>query len=216
MPNDAMQQATENIERFARRDRLFLNNPVIMQGLGLAPLIVANTTVKNAVMLSVAVFLLLIPTRVVAATVSRFTFYRFRGMMYALVASVVYIGVYWVMSRIFPAADIALLGLYLPLLVMDPIVLKRYERPQREEENVALKKGFITAAGYALALLVVAAVREIIGMGTFYGLPVFKSDPLPMAILPAGGFMLLAVIMAVWRGAVYSFKKQMNMEAKQV
>lgn len=47
-----------DVEKRARRDRVFLNNPVIMQGLGLAPLIVAATTLKNDVMLSVAVLLL--------------------------------------------------------------------------------------------------------------------------------------------------------------
>ena len=60
-----------DVEKRARRDRVFLNNPVIMQGLGLAPLIVAATTLKNGVMLSVAVLLLLTPTRVLAALLSR-------------------------------------------------------------------------------------------------------------------------------------------------
>ena len=59
-----------DVEKRARRDRVFLNNPVIMQGLGLAPLIVAATTLKNGVMLSVAVLLLLTPTRVLAALLS--------------------------------------------------------------------------------------------------------------------------------------------------
>lgn len=58
---------SENMTRIARRDRVFLNNPVIMQGMGLAPLVVAATTAQNALMLSVAVILLLTPVRVIAA-----------------------------------------------------------------------------------------------------------------------------------------------------
>ena len=87
-----------DVEKRARRDRVFLNNPVIMQGLGLAPLIVAATTLKNGVMLSVAVLLLLTPTRVLAALLSRFAYFRFRGLTYALTAAAVFVGVRYVMG----------------------------------------------------------------------------------------------------------------------
>ncbi|MEG2671707.1 MAG: Rnf-Nqr domain containing protein [Ruthenibacterium sp.] len=205
------EERAEALERTARRDRIFLNNPVIMQGLGLAPLIVADSSLKNAVMLSVAVILLLMPTRVIAAVLSRFIHFRFRGLTYALTSATVYIGVLWAMNHLFPAADLALLGLYLPLLVVDPIVLKRYERPQRERMDTAFQKGLITSIGYALVLILVGMVREILGAGTLYGAVIFKTALFPIAKLPAGGFMLLALMMALWRGAVFSFKKQMNM-----
>ena len=72
---------SENMERIARQDRIFLNTPVIMQGMGLAPLVVAATNGMNALMLSVAVLLLLTPTRVVAAMICR----TGRGQLRALV-----------------------------------------------------------------------------------------------------------------------------------
>ena len=53
-------------EKFAHHDRVFLNNPVVMQGMGLAPLVVLATTGKNALMLAVAVALLLTPSRMLA------------------------------------------------------------------------------------------------------------------------------------------------------
>ena len=46
--------------KFAHHDRVFLNNPVVMQGMGLAPLVVLATSGQNAVMLAVAVALLLV------------------------------------------------------------------------------------------------------------------------------------------------------------
>lgn len=48
--------------KFAHHDRVFLNNPVVMQGMGLAPLVVLATSGQNAVMLAVAVALLLVPS----------------------------------------------------------------------------------------------------------------------------------------------------------
>lgn len=205
-------QAT--VEKRARRDRIFLNNPVMMQGLGLAPLIVAATTLKNGVMLSTAVFLLLTPTRVLAALLSRFSYFRFRGLTYALTAAAVYAGARYVMGFLYTPAELALLGLYLPLLVADPIVLKRYERPQRERTRTALRKGLVTSCGYILALLAISALREVLGLGTLLGSPVLSSALFPMAQLPSGGFMVTALVMCVWRAAAASVKKQLSLEVE--
>lgn len=202
-------------EKRARRDRVFLNNPVIMQGLGLAPLIVAATTLKNGIMLSTAVVLLLTPTRVLAALLSRFSYFRFRGLIYALTAAAVYVGARYLMGLVYAPAELALLGLYLPLLVADPIVLKRYERPQRERTRTALRKGLITSCGYILVLLMVSALREVLGLGTLLGAPVLDRALFPMAQLPSGGFMVVALLMCVWRAAVSSVKKQMSLEEEQ-
>lgn len=202
------------VEKRARRDRIFLNNPVIMQGLGLAPLIVAATTLKNGVMLSTAVFLLLTPTRVLAALLSRFLYFRFRGLTYAVTAAAVYAGARYLMGFLYTPAELALLGLYLPLLVADPIVLKRYERPQRERTRTALRKGLITSCGYIAALLFIAALRELLGLGTLFGAPVMHGALFPMAQLPSGGFMLTALVMCVWRAAAAGVKKQMSLEVE--
>lgn len=208
-------QLHASVEKRARRDRVFLNNPVIMQGLGLAPLIVAATTLKNGLMLSTAVLLLLTPTRVLAALLSRFSYFRFRGLTYALTAAVVYIGARYVMGLLYSPAELALLGLYLPLLIADPIVLKRYERPQRERTRTALRKGLITTCGYVLALLLISALREVLGLGTLLGSAVMSRALFPMAQLPSGGFMLTALVMCVWRAAATSVKNQMNLEVEQ-
>ena len=58
-------------EKFAHHDRIFKNNPVVMQGMGLAPLVVLATSGKNAAMLAVAVALLLTPSRMLACFLSR-------------------------------------------------------------------------------------------------------------------------------------------------
>ena len=58
-------------EKFAHHDRVFLNNPVVMQGMGLAPLVVLATNGQNALMLAVAVALLLTPSRLLACLLSR-------------------------------------------------------------------------------------------------------------------------------------------------
>lgn len=202
--------------RIARRDRIFLNNPVIMQGMGLAPLVVAATTARNALMLSVAVILLLTPVRVIAALLARTGYYRFRGLIYCLTSATVYIGVYYALQAIFDV-EILQLGIYLPLLVVEPLIIKRYERPQKERLVTALKKGLRTTCGYVLVLMLMGCVREVLTTATLFeqAIPRIPADLFPMASLPAGGFLLLGVVCAVWRSAVNRYKKYVNMEAKR-
>ena len=202
--------------RIARRHRIFLNNPVIMQGMGLAPLVVAATTARNALMLSVAVILLLTPVRVIAALLARTGYYRFRGLIYCLTSATVYIGVYYALQAIFDV-EILQLGIYLPLLVVEPLIIKRYERPQKERLVTALKKGLRTTCGYVLVLMLMGCVREVLTTATLFdhAIPRIPADLFPMASLPAGGFLLLGVVCAVWRSAVNRYKKYVNMEAKR-
>ena len=63
MKRHAAELLTRDPERFFHHDRVFLNNPVVMQGMGLAPLVVLATSGQNALMLAVAVALLLTPSR---------------------------------------------------------------------------------------------------------------------------------------------------------
>ena len=202
--------------RIARRDRIFLNNPVIMQGMGLAPLVVAATTARNALMLSVAVILLLTPVRLIAALLARTGYYRFRGLIYCLTSATVYIGVYYALQAIFDV-EILQLGIYLPLLVVEPLIIKRYERPQKERLVTALKKGLRTTCGYVLVLMLMGCLREVLTTATLFeqAIPRIPADLFPMASLPAGGFLLLGVVCAVWRSAVNRYKKYVNMEAKR-
>lgn len=100
-------------EKFAHHDRVFLNNPVVMQGMGLAPLVVVATTGQNGLMLAAAVTLLLVPSRVLACLLSRLFPLNSenpapeelqkkllpRALVYSLSASVVYLAAYPILMQ---------------------------------------------------------------------------------------------------------------------
>ncbi len=203
------QQIIDGVNRRVRKDRVLLNNPVIMQGLGIAPLIVAATSAENALVLMVAVTVLLTPTRILAALLCHIIPVRFKGAIYALCSAAVYIPAFFVVSYFFDTAQISQVGLYLPLLVIDPIVLKRYESATNESASKAIKKGFVTTVGYVLVLFTVGCVRELLGTGTIFGAVVFTMAPMPIALLPAGGFIVLAILMMIWRSCVNIIKNTM-------
>ena len=60
-------------------------------------------------------------------------------------------------------------------------------------------KGIITSLGYILMLLLISGLREFLGAGALMGTQVMKNALFPMAQLPSGGFILLALVIAVAR-----------------
>ncbi len=204
----------QNMERLKRRDRILLNNPVIMQGLGIAPIVIPATNLRNAVIMAVAVLLLLTPTRMLATFIGQHTGYKFRAILYVLTAGVVYIGVGYTLDILFGPA-VQNLGIYLGLLVVEPLILKRYASPKRERLVTSFKKGILTTLGFCLVLFIVAGTRELLATGQLYGAEVIRSTLLPMAAMPSGGFIILGLLVAVWRSAVAVFQSRVSAEREE-
>lgn len=215
MKDDRVRYFADNMERLSRRDRVLLNNPVIMQGLGIAPIVIPATTLQNGWIMAVAVMLLLTPTRVIATIIGQRTGYKMRAVVYALTAGLVYVGVGYIMEYIF-GTSVGNVGIYLPLLVLEPLIIKRYNSPKRERVTTSLKKGILTTVGFCLVILLMSSLREVLATGTLGGQIVFKASLLPIAAMPAGGFITLGFVVAVWRGLVNSFKKKISVEARHV
>ena len=211
-------------DKFAHHDRVFLNNPVVMQGMGLAPLVVLATSGQNAVMLAAAVALLLVPSRVLACLLSRLvplhdedpapeTLQKKllpRALVYGFSTAVVYLAAYPILNGLF-GVELLSLGIYLPMLVVEPMLIYRFGRVQ-ETMHKAFSKGVRITVGYILLLLLVGCVREWLAMGTVFGLPVSR-PVLPMANMPAGGFLVLGVLCAVWRALAQHRKRYLKTEA---
>ena len=212
--------------KFAHHDRVFLNNPVVMQGMGLAPLVVLATSGQNAVMLAAAVALLLVPSRVVACLLSRLVPLRDedpsqeelqkkllpRALIYAFSPAVVYLAAYPILNAVF-GTDLLMLGIYLPMLVVEPLLTYRFGRVQ-ETVHKAVSKGLRITVGYALLLVLLGCVREWLSAGTVFGAAVGSRALLPMASMPAGGFIVLGVLCAVWRTLAKKHKNYLTSEAR--
>ncbi|NLW79840.1 MAG: electron transporter RnfE [Ruminococcaceae bacterium] len=215
MKDDRVRYFAENMDRLSRRDRVFLNNPVIMQGLGLAPIVIPANSVMSAAVLAMGVLLLLTPTRIIATLIGQHVGFKMRAVVYALTAGVVFIAVAYIMESLF-GTQLLSVGIYLPLLVMEPLIVKRFENPQKERIVTSFKKGILTTIGFCLVLFIMAALREVLALGTLGGIEIFRGPLLPMASMPAGGFILLGVVAAIWRAAVNAFKKNVSLGVKKL
>ena len=214
-------------DKFAHHDRVFLNNPVVMQGMGLAPLVVVATTGQNSLMLAAAVALLLVPSRLLACLLSRLVPLQDeeptpeqlqkkllpRAILYAASAAVVYLAAYPILSLVF-GTGLLNLGIYLPMLVVEPLLTYRFGRVQ-ETMKKAVSKGIRITVGYGLLLLLLGCVREWLSAGTVFG-HVLSRPVLPMASMPAGGFIVLGVLCAVWRALAQKRKAYLTKEARNL
>ena len=193
--------------KFAHHDRVFLNNPVVMQGMGLA---------------------LLVPSRVVACLLSRLVPLRDedpsqeelqkkllpRALIYAFSPAVVYLAAYPILNAVFGTGLLSL-GIYLPLLTVEPLLTYRFGRVQ-ETVHKAVSKGLRITVGYALLLVLLGCVREWLSVGTVFGAAVGSRALLPMASMPAGGFIVLGVLCAVWRALAKKRREYLEKEARSL
>ena len=199
-----------------------------MQGMGLAPLVVLATSGQNAVMLAAAVALLLVPSRVVACLLSRLVPLRDedpsqeelqkkllpRALIYAFSPAVVYLAAYPILNAVFGTGLLSL-GIYLPLLTVEPLLTYRFGRVQ-ETVHKAVSKGLRITVGYALLLVLLGCVREWLSAGTVFGAAVGSRALLPMASMPAGGFIVLGVLCAVWRALAKKRREYLEKEARSL
>ena len=105
------------------------------------------------------------------------------------------------------------LGIYLPMLVVEPLLTYRFGRVQ-ETVHKAVSKGVRITVGYALLLLVIGMVREWLSLGTVFGAPVGRWALLPLAKMPAGGFIVLGILCAIWRAAAAKRREFLKKEAQ--
>ena len=104
------------------------------------------------------------------------------------------------MSAFFPAIYRAL-GVYLKLIVVFAIILARAEVfASKNRPLPALMDGFGMGLGFLVAMLVAGTLREVIGSGTFWGIPLFGADyqPILMVILAPGGFITIGLLIGLF------------------
>ncbi|MFT5700368.1 MAG: electron transport complex protein RnfE [Desulforhopalus sp.] len=98
----------------------------------------------------------------------------------------------------FPLAE--QLGIYIPLIVVNCIVLGRAEAfASKNPPLISMVDGFSVGTGYAMSLALIGSIREILGAGTWFGHPVFSEafEPMAFFVSAPGAFMTIGSILAL-------------------
>lgn len=212
MKNKDYSYLYSNWEDTVRRRKVFLSNPVFVKGLALAPLVVAATTVHNGILLCIAVFFLLTPTRIVTNLITRHMSMPLKTFFYPFISAIVFSFVYYYMYKLL-GATVLVLGVYLPIMVVDPLIVKNFEKTRKESLLYSVINGLRNTAGFIVACLIISTVREFLGYGTIAGIKLMGFAPLPMAHNAFGGFLIIALLSALWAQLIKNYKYKVEVEA---
>ena len=180
------------------KDSIVDQNPVLVQFLGMCPTLATTTSVSNAIGMGLAATAVLICSNVFISLLRKFIPKEIRIASYIVIISGFVTAVELLMKAFFtPLYDA--LGLYIPLIVVNCIILARAEA--YASKNPVLPSavdGLAMGLGFTAALILIASVREILGAGTWLGLRVTPAafQPALIFILPAGAFLTLGLVSA--------------------
>lgn len=177
---------------------LFKENPVFYQMLGMCPTLAVTTSAENGMGMGLATTAVLVLANVFISLLRNFIPSKIRIPAFIVVIATFVTIVGMVMEGFVPAL-FASLGLFIPLIVVNCLILAR-------AEAFAFKNGMIASAldgigmglGFTLALTILGAVREVFGAGAIFGISLFGAsfEPALIMILPPGAFLALGLILA--------------------
>ena len=173
-------------------------NPVLVLLLGTCPTLATTSSALNGLGMGISATAVLICSNIVISLLAKFIPDKVRIPCYIVVIAGFVTVVQFVLQAFVPALY-ASLGLFIPLIVVNCIILGRAE--MFASKNNALDSaldGIGMGLGFTLALGLMGAIREIIGAGTIFGvaLPWLSAHPILVIALAPGGFFVYACLIA--------------------
>ncbi|MGD8321665.1 MAG: electron transport complex subunit E [Gemmatimonadota bacterium] len=176
---------------------IWKENPVLIQLLGLCPTLAVTNTVANSIAMGLATFFVLLGSSILVATFKRWIPKEVRISAYILVIATFVTIADLVLNAVVPEIHKEL-GAFIALIVVNCMILGRQEAfAAKNTVWRAMLDAIGTGLGFIIALLMMGAVREVLGNGTFLGHHVFGQGfaPWVIMILPPGGFLTLGLIL---------------------
>lgn len=174
-------------------------NPVLVLVLGTCPTLATTTSVSTAIGMGIAAAIVLICSNILISLLRKIIPDSVRIPCYIVViagfVSVVQMLVQAYFQDLYNA-----LGVYLPLIVVNCIILGRAEMfASKHSVGESALDGIGMGIGFTLTLVVMATLREVIGAGTFAGIPVpfFSSYNIPILTQTPGGFFIFGCLIAL-------------------
>jgi len=175
-----------------------VENPTFGLVLGLCPTLAVSTSVRNAIGMGIAATFVLFCSNIIISSLRKFIPSQIRIPCFIVIIATFVTIVELLMKAYFPPLNAAL-GIFVPLIVVNCIVLGRAEafackRPVSDSVFDALGMG----VGFTLALIIIASIREVLGAGKFFGITVLKGfEPVTMMILSPGALLTMGLLIGI-------------------
>jgi len=174
-------------------------NPIFVIVLGMCPTLAVSSSVMNALGMGLAATFVLVCSNMFISMIKNVTPSKIRIPVYVVVIAAFVTIVNMVMEAYVPALHKSL-GLFIPLIVVNCIILGRAEAfANKNNVIICIADGIGMGLGFTLSLTVIGTIREILGAGTWLNLRVMPAiyDPMLVAILAPGAFITLGFLMAI-------------------
>lgn len=194
------------------RKRVIDDNAALVQLLGLCPLLAVSNTVINALGLALATIFTLTLTNSLVSIIKPILSKEIRISLFVLIIASVVTALEMFMNAYFHELYL-ILGIFIPLIVTNCIIMARAESfASKNPLWLSIKDGFFTGLGFGLALVIIGAIREIIGSGSLFSQAhllfgefghvlywkIFENyQGFLIAVLPPGAFFVLAILIAI-------------------
>ena len=184
--------------------KVFINgvlneNPTFRLVLGMCPTLALTTAAINGIGMGLATTFVLVGSNLAISLLKNFIPSKVRIPAYVVIIATFVTIVDMIMQAIVPALYESL-GIYIPLIVVNCIILARAESFASKNSLLpSIIDGLGMGAGFTVALLLLGSIREILGSGSWFGIPVVSEgfSPAVIMILPPGGFITLGLVLGL-------------------
>jgi electron transport complex protein RnfE len=185
---------------------IIVSNPVFILILGLCPVLAITNSVTNALGMGAGVIFVLLCSNIMISSIRKAT-----PLMVRIPVFIVVIATFvTILSLVFEAYIPPLyksLGIYLPLVVVNCIILGRAEAfASKNSVLLSTADALGIGIGFTIALVIISFLREILGTGSLeifgrqlFRLPGLSAHPLIFFISPPGAFLVIGIMMALLR-----------------
>jgi Na+-translocating ferredoxin:NAD+ oxidoreductase subunit E len=187
-------------------------NPVLYLLLGLCPLLAVSSAVKDGLGMGVAVIFVLTGANVTISIIRKLVPPHVRIPVFIVIIATFVTVVDYSLAAFSPQLH-KNLGVYLPLMVVNCIILGRAEAFASKNNiiNSALD-GLGMGLGFTIAIFVISVIRELLGQGTFMGINVLGENytPFLIMIMPPGAFLVMGFLVALKNGIERRLQKNVK------
>ena len=173
-------------------------NPTFVLVLGMCPTLGTSTSAINGMSMGLATTFVLMLSNLVISLVAGLVPSKVRIPAFVVIIAVFVTVVQLIMQAYVPALY-QTLGLFIPLIVVNCIVLGRAEAfASKNKPFDSFLDGLGSGLGFTLSLTVLGTIRELLGSGSFFGLKIIPGDAILIFILAPGAFIALGYLMVLF------------------
>ena len=179
------------------KNGLLTENPVFVLMLGMCPTLAVTTSAINGFGMGVSSLVVLAVSNLVISLLRKIILDEVRLPAFIVVVASFVTVVELLMEAYIPSLYAAL-GIYIPLIVVNCIILGRAEAyASKNPPIVSLFDGIGMGLGFTVALTIIGAIRELLGNGSIFGLEIPGYEPMAFFVRAPGAFLVLAVLVAI-------------------